>query len=229
MNLKRNILLDIYLSSILFSFIFFSSCTHDPVDSGMLDTVCFDSEIFPLLHLSCGTSGCHDSLTKAEGFAATDYASILALVTPGNPRKSELYKVITNINGENFMPPGNPLSLYERNLIQVWISQGALNTECLEVNCDTLNVISFANQVFPILQSNCTRCHNTPPGNGGILLNNYENIVSSAELMQNDTPILIGALRYLDGFAPMPPGGNQLDECSIRIIERWIDQGTPDN
>ncbi len=45
--------------------------------------------------------------------------------TPGDPRGSKLYQVLTDVNGENFMPPDHPISKEYRTLIEVWIAQGA--------------------------------------------------------------------------------------------------------
>lgn len=327
---------------ILFSCLLTPSCTHDPINFEQLDTICFESEVLPLLQNSCTTSGCHDASTAAEEVILTDYASIMQIVTPGDPRASRLYDVITNMNRENFMPPNGPLPLKDRSLIQVWIAQGSMNTKCpdeiidtgntnpidwgdsvcfnqdilpvfllncatsgchnvashaegyeltdyasilsseegivpfnpesseiylaitstesddrmppydaltsAQINairtwitegalnsdcsdylCDTLNAISFTNQVFPVLQNNCITCHNSPPGDGGILLNNYAYVLAASGAMRNGTPVLTGALRHINGFAPMPSIDYMLNECSIRTIELWISQGALDN
>ena len=107
---------------------FLSSCTHEPENLEELDTVCFDTQVLPIIQTSCGITGCHDGST--EGFLATDYLSVMEAVTPGDPRASELYQVITEINGEDMMPPDRPLTKDQRTIIQVWIAQGAENTQC---------------------------------------------------------------------------------------------------
>lgn len=104
------------------------SCTHEPENLEGLDTVCFDTQVLPIIQTSCGIAGCHDG--SEEGFLAADYFSIMESVTPGDARASELYKVITDINGENMMPPDRPLTQEQRNIIQVWIAQGAENSQC---------------------------------------------------------------------------------------------------
>jgi len=59
-----------------------------------------------------------------------DYQAVMQTVTaPGDPRACKLYQVITDVNGENMMPPDVPLSQYNRTLIQVWIAQGAHEKE----------------------------------------------------------------------------------------------------
>lgn len=316
------------------------SCTHEPEYTGINDTICFDTQVLPLIQNSCGISGCHDALTAEEDFIAVNYESILSEVKPGYPSESRLYTVTTDIWGENFMPPDNPLSASQRNIIQIWIAQGAkntvcdttgsggngdpedsvcfvqdilpvfssscgttgchdavthyegyiltdypsimsdaegivpsdaegskffevivednpddrmpppprtaltagqiamlrswiddgaLNSDCPENSCDTLNTISFSGQVFPILQNNCISCHGATSPGGGIALNNYANVVSAVETERSGISILVGSVRHIDGFSAMPKMSNPLDECSIRIIELWVDQGNQDN
>jgi hypothetical protein len=110
--------------------IFNNSCTHDPVDIALLDTVCFESQIFLLLQSSCGMNGCHTSGSYTRGFNITDYNSIVQSVKAGDPRHSKLYKIITDINSDNMMPPSQPLTKEQRTLIEVWIAQGAQDTKC---------------------------------------------------------------------------------------------------
>jgi len=118
------------------------ACTHDPSGIEELDTVCFDTQVAPILQPSCGKTGCHDGST--EGFDAREYQYIINSVTPGDPRGSALYKAITNINGENMMPPDRPLSKEQRTIIQIWIAQGAN-----EKICNTIG--SFSGSGTPLL------------------------------------------------------------------------------
>ena len=106
------------------------SCTHDPVGIELIkDTVCFDTQVMPILVGACKT--CHDG--SGEGFSMTNYTDIYDnYVTPYNPRKSKLYQVITAVNGLNMMPPSpnSPVSQENRTIIEVWIAQGAPNKIC---------------------------------------------------------------------------------------------------
>ncbi len=105
------------------------ACTHDPVGIELIkDTVCFDTQVMPILVGAC--LSCHDGST--EGFSMADYTDVMNYVTAGNPRKSELYQVITDINGLNMMPPAPnpPVSLENRTIIEIWIAQGAPDKTC---------------------------------------------------------------------------------------------------
>ena len=89
--------------------------------------------------------------------------------------------------------------------------------------CDTTNV-TYSNDIWPIINSNCTSCHggNAPAGN--IRLENYNDISSAA-----NNGSLLGTIRHEDGWSPMPKGGGKLNDCDITKIETWVNQGTPDN
>lgn len=118
------------------------SCTHDPVGVDLLDKVCFAPTVMGIIQGSCGKMGtvnCHNG--AIEGWKISDTASIMDLVnTPGKPKRCKLYQVITDVNGENFMPPGHPISKEYRTLIEVWIAQGAIQNKCEPVPVDTGSV-----------------------------------------------------------------------------------------
>lgn len=89
------------------------------------------------------------------------------------------------------------------------------------INCDTLNV-SFSATVDPIMERNCKGCHFT--GNGtGVTLASYNDIKNAA-----DNGKLLGTIKHLPGFSPMPQG-SKLDDCTISKIETWINNGAPND
>lgn len=326
----------------LLPFLIIDSCRHEPYGIDLLDTVCFNTQVLPTLLTSCGISACHDAVAAEGGFMATDYESVLSAVKPFNAIGSKLYRVITDINSENFMPPGRPLSKEQRSLIMVWIeqgalstvcmpdenggnggtpvnydticfnqhvlpmllsscgkagchdaisheedyvltsystlmqneegivpfnpgrskiykvinetdpgdrmppppdspltndqielfriwiSQGALNSDCPWTACDTVSDISFTRQVWPLVQSNCLGCHTASNPSGGVNLSNYLQVKHYAETLSGGTPILVGTLRHQQGFVPMPPSG-MLNACQLRTFELWIAQGLKNN
>ena len=326
------------ISSVFFNY----SCRHDPLGLDQIDTVCFDSQILPILQTSCGISGCHGGQgERAEGFSTESYQTIMQIVSPGNASKSKLYEVITAVYGE-MMPPNRPLSKEQRTLILVWIEQGAKNTTCTQngnvdggntqynmdticftqniapifqsncgktqchdvtshkgdyvltnyntvmqnregivagnpysskiynvittsdpedrmppspnpslttqqkdliknwisdgalnsncpwTSCDTTSTISFSQQVQVLIQNNCVGCHNPNNTSGGVDLSSHTQIKYYSQTLRNGTPIIVGALRHISGFRPMPPSGI-LNTCQIRTIELWINQGLQNN
>lgn len=326
---------------LVFYGLFSVSCSHEPSFINEMDTVCFSSQILPIMQTSCGISGCHSSAGGESNFVATSYDGVMSAVTPGNARKSRLYKVITALYGESIMPPDHPLTKEQRILIEVWIEQGALNTtcspsipnnpdttigiidtlcfkqsvepiivsscaksschdaashvegynlsdynsimnsgdgvipfkpnstkiykvlsasgedrmppipapsltanqkeairkwiaegavnsDCPNMGCDTTSNISFTNQVWPLINNNCTGCHNASTQSGNVDLSTYDLISYYSTQTRNNIPILMGVLKNQSGFRPMPTSG-PLDACSIRTIELWIEQGKLNN
>ena len=89
--------------------------------------------------------------------------------------------------------------------------------------CDTTNV-SYANDVWPVINSNCTFCHSGGAPAGNVSLENYNDIVVAA-----DNGSLLGTIKHENGWSPMPKGGGKLGDCDITKIEIWVNEGTPDN
>lgn len=85
-------------------------------------------------------------------------------------------------------------------------------------NCP--DTISFSTQVLPIIQSNCTGCHDV--GNGtGYTLTNHANISASANA-------ILGSM-HGNGYQLMPQGGPALPDSLIQNVECWIYQGKKNN
>jgi hypothetical protein len=86
------------------------------------------------------------------------------------------------------------------------------------LNCP--DTISFTTQVLPLIQSNCTGCHNV--GNGtGIILTNHSNISASANA-------ILGSM-HANGYQLMPQGGPALPDSLIQKVACWLDQGKKNN
>jgi len=190
------------------------------------DTVYFQNEVLPLILSSCATTDCHDKLTGEQEVLLVDYASIIQYgkVKPGNPSGSKIYKKITDTDPEDRMPPSpkNPLSAEQKNIIRIWIEQGARNNSCDE-GCDTTNV-TFSGSVWPIIELHCFGCHSGPQPSGNILLTDYSSVV-----VQSGNGKLFGAVSHDPGFKPMPKNAPKLSDCKIEKIRIWIDNGTPNN
>lgn len=214
------------------------SCKHDPVipekpdDPGTgnnchPDTVYFQHEIMPLLLSSCGLAGCHDPGTASDGVIIRDYASVMqtAGVRAGRPDKSDLYEAITEHDPSKRMPPPPRPRLSDEQIAKIrrWIEQGAKNNQCSSNNCDTL-VVSFAQQIRPVINTHCLGCHSGAAPSGGIALASHAQIVQAAS-----TGRLLGSMRHEAGYSPMPQGGNKLNDCTILQFKKWIENGSPDN
>lgn len=90
-----------------------------------------------------------------------------------------------------------------------------------------ITTVSYANQVVPILQTECYGCHsqqNAPFSGNSIVLEGYANVKNYA-----DNGRLKGAINHDATFSPMPQGGGKLPVCTLTTINKWIEAGALDN
>jgi mono/diheme cytochrome c family protein len=129
-------------------------------------------------------------------------------------------------SGENQMPPANSpqLTTVQIAIIQKWITQGALNTQCVTTVCDTTK-FTYTNSVQLIYATYCNGCHGVAPGSANVFLGDYAGAKNIAVTMQQQ---LLNAINYTSASSAqnMPPGG-KLSTCDISTITKWINKGTP--
>jgi hypothetical protein len=81
--------------------------------------------VFTIIKTYCASTACHGGGIKPN---LLDYASIRAMVEPGNPEGSKLFQMITTNDFNRAMPPVNygiDLSVTEKIKIYNWIRNGA--------------------------------------------------------------------------------------------------------
>jgi mono/diheme cytochrome c family protein len=98
------------------------------------------------------------------------------------------------------------------------ISPPSLST----TSCDTVNV-TYTNQVKSVLSGACTGCHQGGGGSGGVVLDTYTGIQACG------TARLLGSIKHQSPYSAMPQGGTKLPDCQIAVIEKWIQNGAPNN
>lgn len=89
--------------------------------------------------------------------------------------------------------------------------------------CDTSQV-TYSLTIAPIIEQNCFACHGGEATISGIPLEGYDNLKTMV-----DAGRLVGAVRHLDGFSAMPQDAPALPECMLLQIEKWVNDGAPDN
>lgn len=95
--------------------------------------------------------------------------------------------------------------------------------------CDP-DTVYFAQQVLPILISNCAMsgCHDAATASDGVVLNNYQNVVQTADVDPGDPggSDLYEVITDSDPDKRMPPPPDDpLSTEQITIIRTWIQQG----
>lgn len=83
--------------------------------------------------------------------------------------------------------------------------------------------VSFSTDILPLIQANCVSCHSQPTPNGNTPLENYDNIKAAGT-----SGVLLDVLRGENGRSVMPPTG-ALPSSEIELVERWINNGMPNN
>ncbi len=90
-------------------------------------------------------------------------------------------------------------------------------------------VISFTEDIQPILKTNCSSCHPLLVPALDLTENNaYESMVNEAYVIPENAEGSTFYQRLLGNPTIMPPSG-ALPDSDIEIIRRWIEQGAPNN
>lgn len=92
-----------------------------------------------------------------------------------------------------------------------------------ETTCQTLN-LSYSQDIVPILQNNCYRCHDQQNQLGGVLLEGHTPLL---KFVNNGK--LLGVIRWDTGFPTMPRDAAKIPDCNISMIETWVNDGAPNN
>ena len=94
----------------------------------------------------------------------------------------------------------------------------------VNTTCDTTNV-TFSVTIVSVLNNNCYSCHSnaTATSSGvNIRLENYADVVAKSVN-------IIGAVKHIGSFSPMPKNGGKLKACSINQLDIWIRNGMLNN
>ena len=83
----------------------------------------FDKRVAPVLVRRC--LPCHNRELNNRGLSFQDPATVLAVVTPGDPDKSLLIGTLRH-EGQLQMPPGPPLPKREIGILREWVKRGAV-------------------------------------------------------------------------------------------------------
>lgn len=214
-----------------------SSCVHDPLVTPEnpaenpvpgctpSKTVCFESNVLPIFVSSCAKPGCHDAISRKEGYVLDSYSNIIREgIKPGNANDSKLYEVLF-ASGEDRMPPlPNPaLTQAQKDSIQLWINQGAKNTTDCNCYCDE-NQFTYTAIIQPLLSKNCVGCHKPGALSGNVDLSTYE-----AVKVQVANEKLLGSITHTINFVPMPYPSGKLSDCEIAQVTKWINAGALNN
>ena len=90
--------------------------------------------------------------------------------------------------------------------------------------CETPAEVSYSGDVAPLLDTYCNNpgCH----GDGG-----FPNLTLHASVSQSavEGSLLERIRKPSSDPLSMPKNGDQLPECDLRLFERWVENGAPEN
>ena len=104
-----------------------------------------------------------------------------------------------------------------------------------EENCDTSMVISYAADIVPIMNGSCgaqnNNCHSSGSTVGGyVVLDVHIGVAYSASTATTGSNCqLVSSVVWDGNTSPMPKNSGKLSPCDIQKIQKWVNEGAPDN
>lgn len=95
--------------------------------------------------------------------------------------------------------------------------------EDTKIDCSGVSP-KYSNEVSPILNVSCAfaGCHDAVTKSAGVNLSSY-----SASVAATKSEKFLKSIKHESGASAMPQGQNKLDNATIKILECWIQNGTP--
>ena len=99
------------------------------------------------------------------------------------------------------------------------------------------DTVSFANDILPIFQNRCAKCHGAPDEDGeprlesGLNLIEYDKVIAGSEwgtVVEAGDPANSFLLDMIVDQT-MPEEGDPVPEDEIALIRAWIEAGAPNN
>jgi len=105
-----------------------------------------------------------------------------------------------------------------------------------EETIDPNKPVSFYKHVRPILQANCTGCHQPAKAKGDYVMTEFAKLLAGGEEGNAIVPgkpaesnLLKVAAPNAQGKVEMPPKGEPLHETQVALIRRWVSEGAKDD
>lgn len=104
-------------------------------------------------------------------------------------------------------------------------------TEAPTTEGDSTSIVSYANDIIPILEMRCFKCHGIETTKEGLDMLTYENLMAGSR----NGPVLVpgnaneSLLVQLIVEGEMPNRGDPVTPDELQLIIDWIDQGALNN
>lgn len=90
--------------------------------------------------------------------------------------------------------------------------------------CVTPDLVTYSQNIQPLLARNCLSCHSAALRTGNVNLEDYTELSQRAATGQ-----LMGVVSHAPGYDPMPKNGAKISACDIALLQKWVDAGAPQN
>lgn len=228
------------------------AATNAPATTVDLANVSFTNDVLPIFQQHC--LKCHGNDNPEKGLELSTYKTMMlgsedgSVVTPGDPDKSYLVEMVVT---KKMPKKGAPLSATEINTIIAWVKAGAKDdtgtapkkttTQATAAVAATtaattaapvdLAHVSFKNNVLPIFQQHCQKCHGNDNPEEGLELTSYRTTMTGS---QNGSVVEPGDpdnsyLVKMVVSKKMPKKGPPLSSAEIDTIIAWIKAGAKDD
>ncbi len=123
-------------------------------------------------------------------------------------------------------------------LIMLFVWPLAMWLSACEPQGTNIQNVSYKNGVQPILDRSCVECHNQALANGGIQLQDYQNLMSSISMNSGDLIVVAGdaynstlydVISTEDFSRRMPRNRPPLPQETADSVAVWINEGALDN
>src|SRR5262249_33386773 len=91
--------------------------------------------------------------------------------------------------------------------------------------------VDFSNEIKPILEASCVKCHGRGKDKGGLRIDTRETFLKGGDsgpvvvLGKSADSLLIALVQGFDPDSVMPKKGSRLTPEQIGLLRAWIDQG----
>ncbi len=191
------------------------------------DSVYFEQQVLPLVTSLCGKVGCHGTNQHHEfQLIYTSKSQSFSSISSRFSSSSRLAKALNEMAGQRvsgYTPPTSD----QLAILQKWIAQGKKNNSCN--GCDATQ-FAFAANVAPLFKFYCAGCHPAP---GSQTTPNLSSLAAIQAELKNNPGRLLGSIQwtapYNTSTTKMPQGSNQLSQCELDVIRKWVEAGAPNN
>jgi len=105
-----------------------------------------------------------------------------------------------------------------------------------EEGIDPNKPVSFYKHIRPILQANCTGCHQPAKAKGDYVMTDFAKLLAGGEEggaivpgKPEESNLLKVSTPNAEGKVEMPPKGDPLHETQVALIKRWVSEGAKDD